>query len=75
MSQETSAATVQLLKQLEAEALWACLYAACDLALKAARGGMPQPPENMNADMLVRQIIAEMPPRPEKFEQSSGRAA
>jgi hypothetical protein len=55
--------TVEILKQLDAEALSSCLYAACDLALRAARGGMPVPPDTMTADHLVRQIVADMPAR------------
>jgi len=61
MTKTVSAATVQLLKSLDNEALAACLYAACDLALRASRGGVPLPPETMTADQLVRQIVEDMP--------------
>jgi hypothetical protein len=63
MSQTVSAATVALLKQLDHEALATCLYAACDLALRASRGNMPVPPQTMTADDLVRQIVSDMPAR------------
>lgn len=63
MSQTISKATVDLLKQMDNEALASCLYAACDLALRASRGGLPVPPETMTADLLVRQIVSDMPPR------------
>jgi hypothetical protein len=63
MNQTVSSSTVQLLKTLDHEALASCLYAACDLALRASRGGMPVPPETMTADQLVRQLVTDMPPR------------
>jgi hypothetical protein len=63
MNKTVSSATVQLLKNLDNEALAACLYAACDLALRASRGGIPAPPETMTADQLVRQIVTDMPAR------------
>jgi hypothetical protein len=63
MSQTVSIATVALLKQLDHEALATCLYAACDLALRASRGSMPVPPPSMTADDLVRQIVSDMPAR------------
>jgi hypothetical protein len=58
-----SSTTANLLKTLDHEALASCLYAACDLALKASRGQLARPPENLGVDQLVRQIISEMPPR------------
>jgi hypothetical protein len=64
MSQTVSTATVALLKKLDHEALATCLYAACDLALRASRGNMPAPPQSMTADALVRQIVLDMPARP-----------
>ncbi len=63
MNKTVSSTTVQLLKSLDHEELAACLYAACDLALRASRGGIPVPPENMTADQLVRQIVTDMPAR------------
>ena len=63
MNQTVSSATAQLLKTLDHEALASCLYAACDLALRASRGGMPVPPEDMTADHLVRQLVTDMPKR------------
>jgi hypothetical protein len=63
MNQTVSSTTVQLLKNLDHEGLASCLYAACDLALRASRGEMPVPPENMTADQLVRQLITDMPKR------------
>jgi hypothetical protein len=63
MSHTISSGTAELLKKLDPEALASCLYAACDLALRASRGGMPVPPESMTADQLVRQIVIDMPPR------------
>jgi hypothetical protein len=59
-----SGTTVAMLKTLDHESLSSCLYAACDLALRVARGTYPLPPENMTADQLVRQLIMDMPPRP-----------
>ncbi len=63
MTKKITKQTVELLKSLDNEALAACLYAACDLALRASRGEVPVPPENMQADDLVRQIVTDMPPR------------
>ena len=63
MSKTISKTTVDMLKKLDNEALASCLYAACDLALRAARGSVQVPPENMTADDLVQQLISEMPPR------------
>jgi hypothetical protein len=63
MKREITNTTVAMLKQLDHDALASCLYAACDLALRASRGQMPVPPEDMTADQLVRQLIKEMPPR------------
>jgi hypothetical protein len=63
MNKTVTSATVQMLKGLDHEELAACLYAACDLALRASRGGIPVPPETMTADQLVRQILTDMPAR------------
>jgi hypothetical protein len=63
MNKTVSSNTVQLLKTLDHEQLAACLYAACDLALRASRGSVPVPPETMTADQLVRQIVTDMPAR------------
>lgn len=63
MNQSVTSSTAQLLKNLDNEALASCLYAACDLALRASRGDMPVPPEGMTADQLVRQLVTEMPKR------------
>ena len=63
MNQTVSSSTVQLLKTLDHEALASCLYAACDLALRTSRGGMPVPPKTMTADQLVRQLVTDMQPR------------
>jgi hypothetical protein len=63
MNHTVSNSTVQLLKSLDHESLASCLYAACDLALRASRGGMPVPPEDMTADQLVRQLVTDMPKR------------
>jgi hypothetical protein len=61
MGNEFSGQTVAILKELDHAALSACLYAACDLALRAARGQMPTPPDTMTPDQLVRQLVTEMP--------------
>jgi hypothetical protein len=61
MANEFSGNTVAILKDLDHAALSACLFAACDLALRAARGQMPTPPETMTPDQLVRQLVTEMP--------------
>jgi hypothetical protein len=61
MANEFSGNTVAILKELDHAALSACLYAACDLALRASRGQMPAPPETMTPDQLVRQLVTEMP--------------
>jgi hypothetical protein len=50
-----------MLQALDQAALSACLYAACDLALRASRGQMPAPPEDMTADHLVRQLVTDLP--------------
>ena len=63
MNQAVSSTTAQMLKNLDHESLASCLYAACDLALRATRGDMPAPPEGMTTDQLVRQIVSEMPKR------------
>jgi hypothetical protein len=63
MNHTVSSTTVQLLKTMDNEALASCLYAACDLALRASRGEMPVPPETMTADQLVRQLITDLPKR------------
>ena len=63
MTKKITKQTVELLKSLDNEALAACLYAACDLALRASRGEVPVPPKHMQADDLVRQIVTDMPPR------------
>ena len=63
MNHTVSSTTVQMIKNLDHEALASCLYAACDLALRASRGGMPIPPETMTADQLLRQLISDMPAR------------
>jgi hypothetical protein len=63
MNKTVSSSTVQLLKTLDHEQLATCLYAACDLALRASRGGVPVPPETMTADQLVHQIVTDMPAR------------
>ena len=63
MNRTVSSATAQLLKTMDNESLASCLYAACDLALRASRGDMPVPPKEMTTDQLVRQLIAEMPKR------------
>lgn len=63
MNRTVSSATVQLLKDMDNESIASCLYAACDLALRASRGEMPAPPEGMTADQLVRQLITDLPKR------------
>jgi ABC-type uncharacterized transport system permease subunit len=63
MTEGFSGTTVALLQDLDHAALSACLFAACDLALRAARGQMPAPPETMTADQLIQQLIADMPER------------
>lgn len=65
MNTTVSSSTIEILKKMDSESLIACLYAACDLALRASRGGMPQPPATMTADQLVKQLIADMPARPQ----------
>jgi hypothetical protein len=63
MNKEITNITVALLKKLDHDALASCLYAACDLALRASRGEIPPPAKDMTADQLVRQIITELPPK------------
>jgi len=63
VTKTVSKTTVEMLKKLDNEALASCLYAACDLALRASRGSVQVPPEDMTADDLVRQLITQMPPR------------
>ena len=63
MNRAVSSATAQLLKNMDNESLASCLYAACDLALRASRGDMPAPPEDMTTDQLVRQLVTELPKR------------
>ena len=65
MNRSISSSTVQMLKELDNEALASCLFAACDLALRAARGNMEVPPEDMTAEHLLRQLITDMPKRSE----------
>ena len=64
MSQTISATTAQMLQSLDHQSLASCLFAACELALRASRSQVPPPPETMTADQLVRQIIADFQARP-----------
>jgi hypothetical protein len=63
MTKTISSTTSEILKALDHASLSACLFAACDLALRASRGGIPTPPDEMTTEQLVRQIVAEMPKR------------
>jgi hypothetical protein len=63
MNRTVYSATAELLKKMDNDSLASCLYAACDLALRASRGDMPVPPADMTADQLVRQLVSDMPKR------------
>ena len=61
MQKTLSRTTVELLKNLDNEQLASCLFAACDLALRASRGEVAAAPAEMTPDHLVRQIVSDMP--------------